>query len=74
MIFDGFKLPELIPGTQRMDARCFSPAGSIDPVYAEELKRVNDLGVEIIVRDTIIDTGYIRMGSPVPVDLNWEKK
>ncbi len=54
---------------QRMDARLFTPAAMIDKVYAEKLKRAVENGVEIITRDTFIDTGNIRLRGAVPVRL-----
>jgi sugar fermentation stimulation protein A len=52
---------------QRMDARVFTPAAMIDKVYADKLKTAVENGVEIMTRDTFIDTGHIRLRSPVPV-------
>lgn len=54
---------------QRMDATRFSPAAGIDPAYAEKLKQAGENGVEIITRDTRIDTAVIRINRPVPVYL-----
>lgn len=56
---------------QRMDAKVFQPAGRIDKVYAEKLKKVVKNGVEIVVRDTLITPQIIRPGSAVPVRLVW---
>ncbi len=53
---------------QRMDALSFQPAGMIDPVYAEKLKKAVLNGVEIIIRDTIVDTKVIRIGKSIPVN------
>lgn len=50
---------------QRMDAVSFKPAGIIDPIYAVKLKKAVSNGVEIIIRDTIIDTKSIKIGKPV---------
>jgi len=55
---------------QRMDANLFKPAAMIDKVYAEKLKKVVKNGVEIITRDTIIDTQVIRIRNAVPVHLD----
>jgi len=55
---------------QRMDAKAFKPAAMIDKVYAEKLKKVVKNGVEIITRDTIIDTQVIRIRNAVPVHLD----
>ncbi|MFO7749922.1 MAG: DNA/RNA nuclease SfsA [Desulfobacteraceae bacterium] len=54
---------------QRMDAVVFQPAVMIDPVYGEKLEKAAKNGVEVITRNTIIDTGSIRTGSSVPVRL-----
>ncbi len=54
---------------QRMDARAFKPAEMIDKVYAEKLKKVVKNGVEIITRDTVIDTQVIRIRNVIPVHL-----
>ena len=55
---------------QRMDANLFKPAAMIDKVYAQKLKKVTENGVEIIVRDTMIDTKMITVRNCLPVDLN----
>ncbi|MCG8568100.1 MAG: DNA/RNA nuclease SfsA [Desulfobacterales bacterium] len=55
---------------QRMDARVFTPAAAIDPVYAEKLKSAHDQGVEIITRDTCITPELIRVNQPVPVSFD----
>ncbi len=55
---------------QRMDANSFKPAAMIDKVYAQKLKKVAENGVEIIVRDTMIDTKMITVRNYLPVDLN----
>ncbi|WP_300458037.1 DNA/RNA nuclease SfsA [Desulfobacula sp.] len=55
---------------QRMDARAFKPADMIDKAYAEKLKKAVTHGVEIMIRDTIIDTQLIRLGTVVPVYLS----
>ncbi len=54
---------------QRMDAKAFKPAAMIDKVYAEKLKKAVKNGVQIITRDTIIDTQVIRIRNAVPVYL-----
>ncbi|MCK5543113.1 MAG: DNA/RNA nuclease SfsA [Desulfobacterales bacterium] len=54
---------------QRMDAKIFQPADMIDKTYAEKLKRAARNGVEIITRDTIIDTKMISIGKPIPVNV-----
>lgn len=55
---------------QRTDAKTFSPAASIDPVYADKLRAAVERGVEIITRDTHIDPALIQIRRPVPVDLD----
>ena len=50
---------------QRMDALSFKPASMIDPIYAEKLKQAVSNGVEIVIRDTIIDTQSIKIGKPI---------
>jgi len=52
---------------QRMDAHRFTPADIIDPAYAEKLKKAVTNGVEIVIRDTIIDTAMIKIGKSIPV-------
>lgn len=52
---------------QRMDALGFTPADMIDRVYAEKLKKAVENGVEIVIRDTVIDTEMIRIGKLIPV-------
>jgi sugar fermentation stimulation protein A len=54
---------------QRMDAKVFKPAKMIDKVYADKLKKVVGNGVEIVVRDTLIDTKMIEIRNPLPVKL-----
>ena len=54
---------------QRMDAKEFTPAAMIDAVYAQKLGHAVENGVEIITRDTTIDTGYIALRRAVPVRL-----
>ncbi len=54
---------------QRMDAKRFEPAGSIDPDYADTLRKVVDRGVEIIAMDTVIDRELICLGKEIPVRL-----
>ena len=53
---------------QRMDALSFQPADMIDPTYAEKLKKAVLNGVEIITRDTIVDTKVISIGKSIPVN------
>ena len=54
---------------QRMDARVFTPAAMIDKVYAQKLKYAVENGVEIMTRDTFIDTRHISLRRAVPVRL-----
>jgi sugar fermentation stimulation protein A len=54
---------------QRMDAISFRPADMIDKTYAEKLKRATRNGVEIITRDTIIDTKKISIGKSIPANI-----
>jgi len=54
---------------QRMDALEFTPAAMIDAVYAQKLHNAVENGVEIITRDTVIDTGCIALRRAVPVRL-----
>jgi len=55
---------------QRMDALAFTPAARIDTVYAQKLRHAVENGVEIITRDTVIDTEYISLRWSVPVRLS----
>ena len=55
---------------QRMDAKLFKPAKMIDKVYAKKLKTVVENGVEIVIRDTSINTMMIAIRNPVPVELD----
>ncbi len=58
---------------QRMDAKRFTPAADIDPVYAEKLVWAAENGVEIITRDVYMDPclepGIIILRDPIPVEL-----
>ena len=54
---------------QRMDAVSFSPAADIDPDYAKALKQAVRAGVEVVVRDTHLDTAMISMGKSIPMIL-----
>ncbi|MBA3010555.1 MAG: DNA/RNA nuclease SfsA [Proteobacteria bacterium] len=54
---------------QRMDATLFTPAVMIDPLYAQKLKGAVANGVEIVTRDTFIDTRIIRLRNAVEVCL-----
>lgn len=52
---------------QRMDADRFAPAAGIDPVYARKLLQARDHGVEIIIRDVVIDLEKICIHKSLPV-------
>ncbi len=54
---------------QRMDAKLFKPAYMIDKTYGEKLEKAVKNGVELITRDTVIDTNAIRIRKFVPYDL-----
>lgn len=54
---------------QRTDATAFRPADMIDRVYAEKLITAVENGVEVLTRDTVIDTEKICLGQAVPVCL-----
>lgn len=56
---------------QRMDATRFAPADPIDPAYGEKLRRAAEGGVEVLVYDVAVDLADIRVGRPVPYDLNF---
>lgn len=51
---------------QRMDAEIFQPADHIDPEYGRELRRVEALGVEIMVYDVHIDLKTISVNRRLP--------
>jgi sugar fermentation stimulation protein A len=51
---------------QRMDAKAFTSADNIDPVYGKELRKAKNSGVEIIVYDVIIDLNGIVLGKKIP--------
>jgi sugar fermentation stimulation protein A len=54
---------------QRTDAKVFRPAAMIDEVYARKLKHARENGVEIITRETRIDTQRIYLDGAVPVEM-----
>ena len=54
---------------QRMDAEKFKPADMIDPFYAAKLKKAVKNGVELITRDTVINSRVIKIGNFIPFDL-----
>ena len=55
---------------QRMDAKLFRPADSIDPAYGMALRAAAQQGVEIMVYDVKIDMEKIELRRPVPFDLS----
>ena len=54
---------------QRMDAREFRPASSIDPAYGLELEKAVDSGVEVLAYDAIIDLKGISINKKLPFRL-----
>jgi len=54
---------------QRMDAKIFTPADTIDPVYGKELRRAKKNRVDILVYDVIIDLKKIVIGNRLPFKL-----
>ncbi|MBN2231457.1 MAG: DNA/RNA nuclease SfsA [Deltaproteobacteria bacterium] len=54
---------------QRMDARGFRPADDIDPDYGETLRRVYNLGVELLAFDVTITRQAISLRREVPIHL-----
>jgi len=54
---------------QRMDARGFRPASSIDPAYGLELEKAVDSGVEVLAYDAIIDLKGISINKKLPFRL-----
>ncbi|MCF6248943.1 MAG: DNA/RNA nuclease SfsA [Desulfobacula sp.] len=55
---------------QRMDAIIFQPADAIDKTYGKKLRKAVNNGVEIVVRDTVIDAQRICVGKSVSVRLD----
>ncbi len=53
----------------RPEGCCFSPAGAIDPGYADRLREVVARGVEVLAVRIEHTRNGLRAGSPVPVDL-----
>lgn len=51
---------------QRMDAKIFKPADTIDPAYGRELRRAVANGVEILVYDVHMDLQKIVLNKKVP--------
>jgi sugar fermentation stimulation protein A len=54
---------------QREDARRFAPFEEIDPDFAEVLRQINDVGVEIHAYRCKVSTEEIRIAEEIPVDL-----
>ena len=54
---------------QRMDAKTFEPADSIDPDYGKELRKAVKNGVEIVCYDVDINMKRIKLNKAVPVNL-----
>ena len=54
---------------QRMDAKVFSPADLIDPVYGKALREARRQGLEILVYDVQIDLSMIRLNMKIPYEL-----
>ena len=55
---------------QRMDARVFEPADSIDPGYGRGLRQAVNRGVEILAYDVSIDLAGIQLNRRVPCVLD----
>jgi len=51
---------------QRMDAKKFKPADTIDPAYGKELRKAVKNGVEVLVYDVIIDPEKIILNKKIP--------
>jgi sugar fermentation stimulation protein A len=54
---------------QRMDAKRFSPADHIDPLYGKELRKAIKNGVEIMVYDVMLNSKGIRLNSTLPFEV-----
>lgn len=54
---------------QREDVGSFTPAASIDPVYAGLLREAHERGVEILVYQCRMDTKELRLGKSLPFSL-----
>jgi sugar fermentation stimulation protein A len=54
---------------QRMDVEEFRPADHIDPVYAMELRRAADSGVEILAYDAALDLEGISINKKLSIKL-----
>lgn len=55
---------------QRPDCRCFGPADFIDPVFAAEMKKAFNRGLEVLAYSTVIDEKGISLGPRLP--LSWK--
>lgn len=54
---------------QREDVQEFTPAASIDPVYADLLRKAHKAGVEILVYQCRMDTKELKLGKSLPFSL-----
>lgn len=54
---------------QRGDVQSFTPAASIDPVYAETLRQALARGVEAVAYRAEVTPNAIRLATPLPVEL-----
>ena len=54
---------------QRGDAEVFSPAGHIDPLYAETLAKVEKMGVLVLAYQADVDPQSIIIAAKLPVEI-----
>lgn len=54
---------------QRSDAEVFSPAGHIDPLYAETLEKVEKMGVLVLAYQADVDPQSIIVAGKLPVEI-----
>lgn len=54
---------------QREDVKAFRPAASIDPVYADLLRKAHAAGVEILVYQCRMDTKELKLEKSLPYSL-----
>ena len=54
---------------QRSDAEVFSPAGHIDPLYAETLVKVKKMGVLVLAYQADVDPQSIIIAGKLPVEI-----
>lgn len=66
---EGFRAAMLYV-VQREDVSSFSPASSIDPVYAQLLSQAHQAGVEIFVYQCRMDIKELSLGKSLPFDLS----